>query len=154
MFIESYPRPPGSPSNSFKIFPSQAFPFSAPLRSHKPFRCNTYKKHGVGVPSTLPQLSSVSHLQYTLPSSVSRNSFICHSYENTGGGGDSSRFGTWRRAEVASVRSQREFPVRGYGGRQRKTFGLKGQVYRKWPTISAPLRVIAGRVGGNLKGQV
>ncbi len=30
---------------------------------------------------------SMSRLPYTLPSSVSRKSFACHSYENTGGGG-------------------------------------------------------------------
>jgi len=34
--------------------------------------------------SSLPQTS---HLPYTLPSSVSSNPFICHSYENTGGVG-------------------------------------------------------------------
>src|SRR6266852_7005198 len=61
----------------------------------KPFRCNTYKKQGV--PPSSQMLFSVlapppvpiptSHSPYTLPSSVSRISFICHSYENTGGVG-------------------------------------------------------------------
>jgi hypothetical protein len=37
-----------------------------------------------------------SHLPYALPSSVSRKSFACRSYENTGGVGDSSHFGTLR----------------------------------------------------------
>src|SRR5260221_9355162 len=38
-----------------------------------------------------------SSFPYTLPSSVSRNSFVCHSYENTRGvGGYSSHFGTQR----------------------------------------------------------
>src|SRR5258707_991212 len=37
------------------------------------------------------------HSPYTLPSSVSRNPFVCHSYENTRGvGGYSSHFGTQR----------------------------------------------------------
>ncbi len=51
----------------------------------KPFRCNTYKKQGVA--SFKPSISlcawsvSTSHLPYALPSSVSYNSFICHSYE-------------------------------------------------------------------------
>src|SRR5882762_7653482 len=37
------------------------------------------------------------HSPYTLPSSVSRNPFVCHSYENTRGVGRySSHFGTQR----------------------------------------------------------
>jgi len=45
----------------------------------------TYKKHRVGVGSDFPRHSTFnadSHLPYTLPSSVSGNSFVCHSYEN------------------------------------------------------------------------
>ena len=33
---------------------------------------------------TLPTLSRISHLPYTVPSSLSCKSFACHSYENTG----------------------------------------------------------------------
>src|SRR6267154_5635067 len=55
----------------------------------KPFRCNTYKKRGRGAVrndfARLGALSSSSHLPYTLPSSVSRKSFNCHSYENCRG---------------------------------------------------------------------
>jgi hypothetical protein len=110
VFIESYPRPPGSRSNYFKIFPSQAFTFSPTLRPHKsfrcntyrsprkcckqktyglpkPFRCNTYRKHGVGHPQLSPRYPLISYSPYTLPSSVSCKCFICHSYENTGGVG-------------------------------------------------------------------
>ena len=55
----------------------------------KPFRCNTYKKRG-GT-SFKPDTFSLSwprspvpasHLPYALPSSVSRNLFVCHSCEN------------------------------------------------------------------------
>ncbi len=72
----------------------------------KLFRCNTYKKHGGGLaimvkqalqtshppscpPSVSPRLwgCCIFHSPYTLPSSVSRKSFACHSYENTGGVG-------------------------------------------------------------------
>jgi len=70
----------------------------------KSFRCNTYKKHGGGAaimvnhaletsrPTSSPTLclrasvvSSAFRLPYTLPSSVSRNPFVCHSYENCRG---------------------------------------------------------------------
>src|SRR5882762_2169073 len=44
--------------------------------------------------------------------------------------------------------------MHGHGGCQRKAFGLKDQVDRNGPTISAAQRVIAGRVGRNLEGQV
>jgi hypothetical protein len=37
--------------------------------------------------SSIPCSRSISHLPYTLPSSVSCKSFACHSYENTGGMG-------------------------------------------------------------------
>ena len=56
-------------------------------RNTKPFKCNTYKKHG-GV-SFKPNISlcrpysislPTSHLPYTLPSSLSRKSSICYSY--------------------------------------------------------------------------
>src|SRR5260370_9450309 len=46
------------------------------------------KKQGGGGGAFLPIVQSFrSHSPYTLPSSVSRKSFICHSYENTGGVG-------------------------------------------------------------------
>ena len=67
----NHARPPGSPSNFFRILPSHTITFSPTIRSHKsfscntyefprkcckqktysmakPFRCNTYKKQGVG----------------------------------------------------------------------------------------------------------
>ena len=51
-----------------------------------PFRCNTYKKPGVGaVESDRPPYGSfnpTSHLPYVLQSSVFRNPFVCHSCEN------------------------------------------------------------------------
>src|SRR5882762_6841650 len=46
---------------------------------------DTYKKHRVGVGNDFPRhgtFNADSHLPYTLPSSVSGNSFVCHSYEN------------------------------------------------------------------------
>ena len=46
------------------------------------------------VERTVPASYSRFHSPYTLPSSVSRKSCICHSYENTGVWGYSSRFGT------------------------------------------------------------
>jgi hypothetical protein len=83
VFIEAHPRPPGSPSNCSKVFPSQAATFSPTLRPHKsfsyntygrprkcckqktyspakPFRCNTYKKQGAILQakySSLPALA-------------------------------------------------------------------------------------------------
>src|SRR5260370_26027764 len=49
------------------------------------------------LPCSVPPLLcgwSAFRLPYTLPSSVCCNPFICHSYENTGGVGYSSHFGT------------------------------------------------------------
>jgi hypothetical protein len=48
------PRPPGSPSNSFKIIPPHEFTFSRAARLGKFFSCNTYKKHWGGVRGCLP----------------------------------------------------------------------------------------------------
>src|SRR5271169_4758817 len=54
-----------------------------------------HKSHVICVVRSLPERSNVStfrrsnapfHLPYLLPSSVSRNSFVCHSYENCRGG--------------------------------------------------------------------
>src|SRR5467141_2786325 len=39
----SYGHPPGSPSNSSKIFPPQTVTFSPTQRPHKSFSCNTYE---------------------------------------------------------------------------------------------------------------
>ena len=54
-----------------------------------PLDATLTKNQGVGaLRSDLPPhaLSDpASHLPYTLPSSVSRNPFVCHSYENCGG---------------------------------------------------------------------
>src|SRR5258708_16795682 len=66
------------------------------LKNLKPFGINTYEKQGEGSSLWLTNCSKrvsaggfagipTSHLPYTLPSSVSRKSFLCHSYENTGG---------------------------------------------------------------------
>ena len=72
----------------------------------KPFKCNTYEKHGGGLVTMLNQVSetsrppsssrsvslrlcscSVFRLPYALLSSVSLNSFICRSHQNNGGVG-------------------------------------------------------------------
>ncbi len=58
---------------------------------------------GQGVSRALPSLFRISHLPYALPSSVSRNSFVCHSYENTGGCGYSSHSG--KHCSVAASNS-------------------------------------------------
>src|SRR6267154_720488 len=75
------------------------------LKNLKPFAINTFEKPGEGSPLWLTNCSKrvsaggfagipTSHLPYTLPSSVSRKSLICHSYENTRGvWGHSSHFG-------------------------------------------------------------
>src|SRR5260370_35110561 len=48
---------------------------------------DAYKKRGGGGGLEPCRLFSISHLRYTLPSSVSCKSCIWHSYENAGGGG-------------------------------------------------------------------
>ena len=66
------------------------------LKNLKLFEINTFEKRGGGSPLWLTNcFKRVSaknfagipafHLPYTLPSSVSRNSFVCHSYENSRG---------------------------------------------------------------------
>ena len=86
------------------------------LKNLKPFGINTYEKQGEGSPLWLTNCSKrvsartfagilAFHLPYTLPSSVSRNSFICHSYENTRGvWGYSSHFGTEQPGASHSLR--------------------------------------------------
>src|SRR3981189_3880918 len=61
--------------------------------------------------STLRLCGSVAaqsfHSQYTLPSSVSHNPFVCHSYENTGVGGEFFPFWdapTFRRSDLQTFR--------------------------------------------------
>src|SRR6266478_9049529 len=70
---------------SSKSLPHNLFADPHPLN---PVTSIPYKNlGGQGVPATLPSFFSISHLPYTFPSSVSRNSFVCHSSENTGGVG-------------------------------------------------------------------
>jgi len=83
------------------------------------------------------------HSPYTLPSSVSRNSFVCRSYENTRGvGGYSSHFGTQRSHSSLSTA---HYPLptlfmyentRGVGGILPKLEPLSR------PQASTPLRAI------------
>jgi phosphoserine aminotransferase len=53
--------------------------------------------------------SPVFHLPYTLPSSVSCNSFICHSYENTGGVG--LFFPFWNSLRLLDARTLQPYNV-------------------------------------------
>jgi hypothetical protein len=101
----NHAHPPGSPSNSSKIFPSLSVTFSPTVCLPKPFRCNTYesprkyykqrtyailnffrcntyKKQGGGGQRS----SQLFQVPYVLPSSVSCKSCICHSCENCRGG--------------------------------------------------------------------
>ncbi len=85
------------------------------LKNLKPFGITTFKKQGEGSPLWLTNCSKrvsarrfagmlTFHLPYTLPSSVSRNSFICHSYENCRVCGYSSHFGTEQPGASHSLR--------------------------------------------------
>jgi hypothetical protein len=78
----------------------------------KSFSCNTYKKRGGHILqakslspsarfSTFGLVFEPSHLPYTLSSSVSSNSFACHSYENTRGVGVFFPF--WNSACLATL---------------------------------------------------
>ena len=75
----------------------------------KPRRCNTYKKQGAHPSSQIFFSFLLSHLPYILPSSVSRKSFACHSYENTGGVGvffpfwNSSHAARWAPSILTSL---------------------------------------------------
>jgi hypothetical protein len=69
-------RPPGSPSNSSKIFPSKTVTFSPTPRPHNPFSCNTYES-----PRKCCKQKS-----YGMA-----NSFRCNTYRKHGGGGHASR---------------------------------------------------------------
>ena len=79
-------------SDDPKSFPLNSFADPHPLT---PVPSILYKKHGGGakpfrcalcIPNT-GRPSVPFHLPYLLPSSVSRKSFVCHSYENTRGVG-------------------------------------------------------------------
>src|SRR5882762_11038720 len=54
------------------------------------------KTRGVGSPRAISSFKPTSHLAYVLPSSVSGNPIVYHSYENTGVWMYSSHFGTRR----------------------------------------------------------
>src|SRR6266478_8787509 len=56
------------------------------------------------VPPTLLPCFSISYLPYTLPTSVSRKSFICRSYENCRVSPNNSHFGTHLPVEYSSPR--------------------------------------------------
>ncbi len=63
----------------------------------KLFRCNIYKKHGGwAVRERFLHSNQAPILRYVLPSSVSGNPFVYHSYENTGVWMYSSHFGMRR----------------------------------------------------------
>ncbi len=70
MYTESHPRPPASPSNSFKTSPSQDFFFPPTLRPNKSFKCNTY-----GSPRKCCKQKTYGPA----------NPFRCNTYKNTGG---------------------------------------------------------------------
>ncbi len=86
------------------------------LKNLKPFAITTFRETGEGVVIMVNHLLETSHpfflrsatpclcgcpvfhSPYTLPSSVSRKSFVCHSYENTGGVG--VLFPFWARYSI------------------------------------------------------
>jgi hypothetical protein len=90
VFVESHPRRSSRLGNlptglTRKSLPLNLFADPHPLN---PYPTIFYRKGGGrGVLPSGPLLYLAFHLPYALPSSVSRNSFICHSYENTGGVG-------------------------------------------------------------------
>ena len=69
--------PPGSPSNSSKIFPFQTVTFSPTLRPRKSFIVNTYKSPRKCCKQTTYAIAK---------------SFRCSTYEKQRGGGGSSAF--------------------------------------------------------------
>src|SRR5712672_2878758 len=76
MILKFHPRPFAFPRLTRHIPNARSSPLSPVLRS---LRLLAAPPSLCGCP--------VFHLPYTLPSSVSRNSFACHSYENTWGAG-------------------------------------------------------------------
>jgi hypothetical protein len=93
VFVESHPR--RSPDSFLTLAPipcplsRKSFPFISFSDPHPltPLQSYCFKNSGGRPHSGLSIDSTSSHLPYTLPSSVSRKSFICHSYENAGGVG-------------------------------------------------------------------
>lgn len=77
--IANHTRPPGSPSNYFKIFPSQLISSAPTLRPPKSFGCNTYKNRGCmgeGQPNFEERIfAPASGLRYFI---TSRPSPFCH----------------------------------------------------------------------------
>src|SRR5229473_8499716 len=71
-----YVRPPASPSNSSRIFPSEAITFSPTARPYKSFSCNTY-----GSPHKCCKQKTYCRVK----------SFSCNTYKKQGGGGPASR---------------------------------------------------------------
>ena len=57
-----------------------------------------------------PKFSAISHLPYLLPSSVSCNSFICHSYENCRG--LYQQFPFWNSSPNLQIEPPSQFAVR------------------------------------------
>jgi hypothetical protein len=110
VFAEFHPR--RSPNSFLTLAPipcplsRKSFPFIFFADPHPltPLQSYRFKNSGGRPHSGLWIDSTSSHLPYTLPSSVSRKSFTCRSYENTGVCGYSSRFGTRRRADVSTGR--------------------------------------------------
>src|SRR5882762_1808412 len=74
-------------------FKPRVFSLRVPPRFVSPF-----------VPPTLPPCFPISYLPYTLPTSVSRKSFICRSYENCQVSANNSHFGTHLPVEHSSPR--------------------------------------------------
>jgi hypothetical protein len=98
VFVEPHARRSSRPgnvqtcqrSNLLTSFTPKSLPLNLFADPHplNPYATIFYKKGGGGgcFPSG-PLFYLAFHLPYALPSSVSCNSFICHSYENTGGVG-------------------------------------------------------------------
>jgi hypothetical protein len=94
------------------------------LNNLKPIGINTYEKHGEGSPLWLTNCSKrvparrfsgipTFHLSHTLPSSVSRKSCICHSYENTRGVGVFFPFRNPPTGPIRARRSPTSLPLCG-----------------------------------------
>jgi hypothetical protein len=85
VFLPTIHHPLTTAHCSLNSFPVNSFADPHPL---SPLESYCFKKGGGrGAPHLTHRCSSVSRLPYALPSSVSRKSCICHSYENTGGVG-------------------------------------------------------------------
>jgi len=97
------------------------------------------------------------HSPYTLPSSVSRNSFTCHSYENTGGVGVFFPFWNLSRVDPEDMKAAGSRPSSQYHprtfsalvlhSRKRQTFAMSSVTTelvqpkgRLWPQTASPRR--------------